>query len=159
MKLRAFTLIETLLYLALFNVIFFAVMTWAIALSQNNRDAEYKNAVEKNAILVSEHINDSFQKGLSVDSANSNFDSASSKVRILFDTGYFEYQSNGGVLTVTNETTTFALTDKFVNVTNFTVAPVIVQPNTIVGARITVTFVAEKFPTETKTIQSYYAFR
>lgn len=128
-------------------------------MSESNRKAEHKNAIEKNAIFVSEHLRDTFQRGLSVDPANSTFDSALGKVHILFDAGYFEYRRNGDTLTVTNGTYTFDLTDKFVNVTSFRVSPVIVQPNTIVGARISVTFVAEKFPTETKTIESYYAFR
>lgn len=159
MRVKAFTLVETILYLALFNVIFFAVITWAIALTQNNRSAEYKNAVEKNAIFISEHLNDTFKKGLSVDSVNSTFDVATGRVRVTSATGYLQYSRNGNILTVTNGINTFDLSDRFVHVTNFTVSPVIVSPNTIVGANITITITAEKFPNLTKTIQSYYAFR
>ncbi|MCC7303863.1 hypothetical protein IT418_00375 [bacterium] len=159
MKLKAFTLIETILYLALFNIIFFAVITWSIALSQSNRNAEYKNAVEKNAIFLSEHLKDTFKGGISVDSANSTFDATSGKIRVNLSSGFLEYTLVDNKVTVTNGTTTFDLTDRFVHVTKFTVSPVIIPPSTIVGANITLTFVAEKYPTNTKTIQSYYAFR
>lgn len=159
MRLKAFTLVETILYLALFNVIFFSVITWAIALTQSNRNAEYKNAVEKNAIFLSEHLKDTFQKGISVDQANSTFNVPNGKVRIVNASGYMEYFTTSNKLVVTNGTGTFDLTDKFVNITNFTVSPVIVPPNTVVGANITITITAEKFPTLTKTIQSYYAYR
>ncbi len=159
MRLKAFTLIETILYLALFNVIFFSVITWAISLSQSNRNAEFKNAVEKNAIFITEHLNDTFQKGLTIDSVNSTFDDADGKIRITSATGYLEYRRNGNLFTVTNGTSIYSLSDAFVQVTNFRVEPVIVQPNTYVGAKITITITAEKFPTLTKTITSYYALR
>lgn len=159
MKLRAFTLIETILYLALFNVIFFSVITWAIALSQSNRNAEYKNAVEKNAIFVSEHLNDTFKRGLTVDSVNSVFNDTNGKVRATFTSGYFEYARAGNTLRVTDGTLTHDLTDKFVLVTEFNVAPVTVEGGVIVGAKIRINFIAEKYPTITKTIESYYAFR
>lgn len=159
MKLKAFTLIETILYLALFNVIFFAVITWGITLTQSNRNAEYKNAIEKNAIFLSEHLGDTFKRGVSVDAANSDFNVSTGKVRVNLASGYLEYENVNNVIKVTNGTSSFDLTDRFVQVTNFTVSPVIIAPNTIIGANITITFVAEKFPTLTKTIQSYYAFR
>lgn len=159
MRTRAFTLIETILYLALFNVIFFSIITWAIAITQNNRSAEYKNAIEKNAIFISEHLQDSFRKGLTIDEANSIFNDTNGKVRVNFTSGYFEYSRNGGMLQGTNGTSTFELIDKFVQITDFNVSPVIVQPNTIVGARITISLSAVKYPNLTKTIESYYAFR
>jgi len=159
MKLRAFTLIETILYLALFNVIFFAVITWAITLTQSNRNAEYKNAVEKNAMFLTEHLNDTFKRGLTVDAANSTFNDASGKVRVTFSAGYFEYQRSGSMLRVTDGAATYDLTDRFVQITNFTVSPVMLEDSTIVGVKIRISLLAEKFPTVTKTIESYYALR
>jgi hypothetical protein len=159
MKLKAFTLIETILYLALFNVIFFSVITWAISLSQSNRNAEYKNAVEKNAIFVSEHLNDSFRRGLSIDNANSTFNDPNGKVRVVFETGYFEYYRSNNVLKVTAGAATHDLTDKFVLVTETHISPVLNDLGVAIGAKIRVTLVAEKYPTITKTIESYYAFR
>lgn len=159
MKIKAFTLIETILYLALFNVIFFAVITWAIALGQSNKIAEYKNALEKNSILVTEHLSDTFKKGVTVDPVNSIFDNADGKVRVTFTSGFLEYSRVGNVFTVTDGTTSYGLTDKFVNVTNFTVSPIIIPPSEIVGARISMTISGVKFPNLTKTLVSYYAFR
>ena len=159
MRLKAFTLVETILYLGLFNVIFFAVITLTISLSQNNSASEYKNAIEKNTMFVTEHLTDTFSKGLTVDSANSTFATNLGKVRVTSATGYMQYTVSNGKLTVTNGTNTYELTDKFVNVTMFQVDPVIVLPNTIVGAKIKVTFVSQKYPNLNKTIESYYAFR
>ncbi|MFZ6021983.1 MAG: type II secretion system protein [Patescibacteria group bacterium] len=159
MKTAAFTLIETILYLALFNIIFFVVITWAISLAQNNRTAEYKNALEKNAIFVTSHLKDSFQEANSLDPANSTYNSDNGKVRVSKLASYKEYYLQNQVLKVTDGVNTHDLTDQFVHVTKFNVVPIQNALGTVTGANITVQFTAEKYPQLTKEIESYYAFR
>lgn len=159
-RLSAFTLVEAILYLALFNIVFFSVITFTITLTQNNRSAEYKNAVEKNAIFVIEHLKDTFNQGSTIDEASSTFGNNNGKVRITTAGGYRDYSVTSGTFLVQNGTTSHNLTDSLVDVTMFLVEPVYDANNVAVGARITMTLVAEKYPdTISKTIQSYYAFR
>lgn len=155
---RAFTLVETILYLALFNIIFFSVITWAITLTQSNRNAEYRNAVERNAIFVAAHLADTYRQGLSVDENESVFNLELSSVRIQAPEDYFDYSVSGNRLFVERTGGTYILTDRLVEVTSFEVVPVD-HNDVIVGTRIRITLRAEKYPSVTKTIESYYAFR
>lgn len=159
MKTNAFTLIETILYLALFNIIFFVVITWAISLAQNNRTAEYKNALEKNTIFITAHLKDTFQDASGLDQSNSILNSENGKVRVTMATGYKEYYIQNQVLKVADGVNTHDLSDKFVHITKFNVTPVQNSLGIVTGAKITVQLTAEKFPQLHKEIESYYAFR
>ncbi|WKZ24045.1 MAG: hypothetical protein QY312_00325 [Candidatus Dojkabacteria bacterium] len=157
-RISAFTLVETILYLALFNIIFFSVITWAITLTQSNRNAEYRNAIEKNAIFVTEHLSDTFRRGRTVVEDESSFHTGQGSVRISTDSDYFDYNVQNQRLRVNRNGGTFLLTDPFVQVTEFRVQPVR-NEGEILGVRVRITFIAEKYPSVTKTIESYYAFR
>lgn len=156
---KAFTLIETLLYLALFSIIFFSVVTFTISITESNSRAEYKNAVEKNAIYVSEHLAESFALYSTIDSATTIFDSDNSILRLGTGADYKQYSVSSGMFRVTQPTTSYDLLDSMVQVTQFRVVEVLDSRSVRVGARITMTFVSKKYPTIYKTIETFYAFR
>jgi competence protein ComGF len=156
---RAFTLIETILYLALFNVIFVAVIGFTIALTQNNRMSEYRNAIDKDAILVSEHLQDTMSSANTIDSINSVYTQDNGKIRVNIVSGYREYYLDNGTLKVTNGTQSYDLTSSLVSASRLYIETVVSNAGTQTGAKITIEFVAKKYPSVTKQISSYYDFR
>jgi hypothetical protein len=156
---KAFTLIETTLYLALFNVIFLSVIGFTISITDSNRKAEYSNSIEKNAIFVSEHIQNTFSQSNSIDAVNTVYLQVNGKIRLITKNGYKEYSLSNGVLQVGNGSTTLPISDSKVNVTSFYIEPVSSVTGVQTGAKITIKFTASKYQTVTKSITSYYDFR
>jgi hypothetical protein len=158
-KLTAFTLIETVLYLALFNVIFLSVIGFTISMTESNRKAEYANAIEKNAIFISEHVQQTFSKANAIDAPNTTYLDSNGKIRLQVLGGFKEYSLLNGVVVVGNGTTITPISDSLVTITSFFVEPVTTSTGLQTGAKITINFSASKFPTITKSISSYYDFR
>jgi len=95
-KLKAITMVESVIYLFLFGLIFITIIEFAITLRANNRTSLEKVNVEKVVIYLNEHISDSFKNTLSIDEANSLFASDSGWIRIIKNGGYKEYSLING---------------------------------------------------------------
>jgi competence protein ComGC len=156
---KAFTLVETLLYLALFNVVFLSVIGFTIAITQNNRVAEYRNAVDKNTIFVTQHLQDAFSHANAVDAANSVYDTDNGRIRLIQATGYKEYFIENNTLKVTNGLSTYDLSDALASVSKLRVETVLSPTGSQTGARITLRFVSKKYDTVSKEVSTYYDFR
>lgn len=157
---QAFTLIETILYLALFNIIFASVVGFTISLTQSNKVAEYRNALDKDSMFVSEHLYDTFSKANTIDSINTTFQNNQGKLRLNVEGTYVDYFIDASTLKVTyGGAATYDLTSNLASVTKFYLEPVVNKTGTQTGAKVTLELTSPKYPNVVKTISSYYDFR
>ena len=106
LKLKGITLVETLVYLALFGIIFTVMVEFSISIAQSNRSAELRQHLDRAKTFIIEHIDNSFLDTNSIDLNNSVFNNDQGKVR-LNNLGYFEYYLENGVLKFNNTGTVY----------------------------------------------------
>ena len=136
-KLKALSLVETVIYLALFGIVFTGIIDFSINVSQNFQAAEGLTQTEKTKIFIFEHFQDSFNSSLTIDTVNSIFNNDSGKLRITNKTGYLEYSIlNNDLLFSVNGSANSSLTNSRVDVTRFFLEEVKVK-NVTYGVRIT----------------------
>ena len=81
-KVKGMSLIETIIYLALFGLIFATITQFSLSIAEANRNAEYKNAIEKNIIFIDEVISKSFEQSDAIDVNNSFFEQTNGKLKL-----------------------------------------------------------------------------
>lgn len=103
-KIKAITLVETLVYLALFGIFFITVMQFLFFLQGFQSNAESRLLLNQNSIFVSEHIKETLKDAKSIDLANSQLDQDLGKLRIIKnDNTYVEYSINSNRIEYTKE--------------------------------------------------------
>jgi hypothetical protein len=103
-KLKAITLVETLVYLALFGIFFITVMQFLFFLQEFESNAESRLLLNQNSIFLSEHLKETLKDTKSVDLANSQLDQDLGKLRIIKnDNTYVEYSINSNRIEYTKE--------------------------------------------------------
>jgi len=98
-RIEGLTLVEMILYLALFAIIFLAVMQFVLAIAENNRVAMARTRVETSQIFVLEHIRESFDTVDSIDEIGSVFESDSGVLQLSLMGNIRQYSlSNGRIM-------------------------------------------------------------
>ncbi len=97
-KLKAITIFEVLIYLALFGVIFVAIVQFVIAVRDSNSMAEYRSELEKVNIYTMNHLNSSFSVANDISDADSVFLADEGKIRLILSSKFVEYYLDEGVL-------------------------------------------------------------
>lgn len=97
-KLKAITIFEVLVYLALFGIIFVAIVQFVIAVKDSNSMAEYRSELEKVNIYTMNHLNSSFSTANDISDADSVFSLDEGKIRLILTSKYVEYYLDEGVL-------------------------------------------------------------
>lgn len=95
-KLKAFTLFEALIYMALFGLVFIGMLEFALSMSIFNRDAESAIAIQKTLVFMNEHISESFTNGQSINTTQSVFNNNSGKLVLNRAGGTYTYDISGG---------------------------------------------------------------
>lgn len=73
-KVKAFTLVEVILYVGLFGFIFTTIISFFLVTDEFNKNDKYQIDVAKSALFVVEHLEETFNNAKSIDIANSTFD-------------------------------------------------------------------------------------
>ena len=154
LKLKGITLMETLVYLALFGVIFTAMVQFSISVAQSTHSAELRQHIERAKVFVLQHVDDSFGKANSIDLLNTVLDNDNGKVRLLNSGGFYEYSLSSGTLHFNHNDTISDLTNSKVNVDRFYLQAVEVKTDTV-GIRMTLQL-SSKTGNETETIESLF---
>ncbi len=156
---KGITLLEMLIYLGLFTIIFTTIVTFVLTVAQANQLANRRKGIEKTLIFVNEHLADSFTKVNSVDTANSTFLNNTGVLRLLPSTGYLEYKVVNGKLNFTNASgiSNDITTNEF-TVNKFYLEEVKNTAGTTVGVKLTFQITSVNNNT-TDTIQTLYTFK
>ncbi|MEI7578474.1 MAG: hypothetical protein WCJ58_00365 [bacterium] len=112
-KLKAITLVETIIYLALFAIIFTAIIQFVLSIQESNLKVNTDNTLAKQKIFITEHLEDSFRNTSGIDTAQSAFDSDQGRIYLttstIFKTYYLEnnrliFSANGQINPITPDT-------------------------------------------------------
>ncbi len=156
---KGMTLIETLIYVALFGLIFSSMIGYFMMISESNANSRLKLDVHKNMIFISEHINNSFDTFESIDLTNTTLDNDLGKIRLVKGASTIDYIIEGDRLKVVRDGVgTYVLANKF-KAESFRVERVNSSTNAVVGARIKFTFSSLKKNTVKDTLESMYLFK
>jgi|GEM_PF-6244738 len=97
--LNAFTLIEVLLYLALFGIIFLTIIRFTLNIEKSYRDANTNLTNTDNSTYLYYHLNATLNKAVAVDEVNSVFDLPNGTLKLNLSNGESAtYSKEGNVL-------------------------------------------------------------
>ena len=143
-KLHALSIVEVLVYFALFGIIFLAIINFMISVLNNNEIAEQRVDLQKNSIFVMNHLNSNFDLTNSIDETNSIFDNNNGKIVLNLASGQVQYYLVNGVMHYIQGGNDNVLTDIDFTVTKFNITKVLNSKNELVGTRFDITFKSGK---------------
>ncbi len=158
-KNRGVTLVEMLVYLALFGLIFLSIIEFALTISEGNRVAGRRMEIEKTVIFATQHLEDTFGKAVSIDEVNSTFDSAAGKLRLNLDAGYAEYNIASGRLNFDNSGETNFLSSSDYVIDQFYLERILRRNGTLQGVRLTLQISSVKDVSVTTTVITSYTLK
>ncbi|WKZ30835.1 MAG: type II secretion system protein [Candidatus Dojkabacteria bacterium] len=136
-KYSGITLIEVLVYMALFGVVFALVVGVLIQTREQNRRARDSIKIEQNMMFIDEHINMVFNDVDSINAAGSVFDNDTGTLQLtLNDASTVEYERVGGTLNFTRDSTTSPLSNNAVTVSQFRIEQVLDEDSNLIGVRV-----------------------
>jgi len=153
---KGFTLIETLVYLALFGAIFTSVISFVITVSGYNNSVEQRNEINIETLFINEHISDSFKKGTTIDTVNSTFNSDNGVLRINVSGGYVEYSIVNSRLNFKSNLVNYYLTDSKFSLSKLNFKKVLDSNNNVVGIKTSIYMSYPKDSKVNKTIDTFY---
>jgi len=158
-KLKAITLVESTIYLALFGIMFIAIMQFVITMRDNNRVAIEKVDLERVVIFLTNHISDTTKNATSIDETNSIFAQNDGKLIIIKDENTYEYKLENGSLIYTDNSTPIMILDPDYKVTRFYLEKIYNNQNSLLGTRLELTVESIKTSKNFKAIRTSYILK
>jgi hypothetical protein len=158
-KANAMTLVETLVYLVLFGVIFVAIMQFVISTRKNDDIAGQRNELEKAVLFIVNHLDDSFSQANGVINANTVFNSNTGKIRLQLATKYVEYNITGSKLHFSDNGTDYPLLDVDYQIDKFYLEQILNNDNVLMGVRCEIQVTSIRNPTITKDFRTSFMFK
>jgi Tfp pilus assembly protein PilV len=158
-KIKGITLVEMLVYLTIFGMIFLTIISFLLTVATNNQKAESRKEMERATMFIMEHISDSFSRTHTVDIGSSIFSNDNGRLRVTNGVSYFDYSIIDTKLAVNNSGISSYLVNSDIQVTKFLVERVNSKSATIIGARISLTVTSIKLPGSTRSIQTSFLFK
>lgn len=155
----AITLIEVLVYLALFGTIFTVVVMLLVQMREQNGLAIQTIKVEQNAIFIDEHINLSIEATNTLSELESAFETDNGKLHLILDnSSEIKYELAGGVLYLNRDGVTVPLSNSSVYITEFRVSPVLDEESEIKGVRVAFELTGSINDRVIKSWENFYRF-
>ncbi len=155
-NIKAITLTETVVYLALFAVLFTVIIEFAFNVSGLNTKAYSNNDALRTEIFVNEHLDSEVKKAISVDSSNSVFNDNTGVLRLNTETGYVEYKLTDQQLEFFNGTHNNIIVPPNFKVEKFVIEPVLNAESETVALMIEISF-STKNDRVNKTFKTLYS--
>lgn len=153
------TLVEVLVYLALFGLIFVSIIEFAISISQSNRVAGKRTEIEKSVITVTQHFSDTVPDGISIDDLNSVYDDDNGVLRVILDPGYVEYRIENGRVVVDRDGILNYLTNPEYYVNKLRFEKILSRSGVTTGVRLTFMISSSNDSSVTTTIITSYMLK
>jgi type II secretory pathway pseudopilin PulG len=154
---KGFTLLETVVYLAIFGVVFITMVQFSFAMGTFSKRNEENILVERNTIFINEHIDSQFKIIQSIDANNSIFNNASGRLNIVTQNGAVSYYIQNNQLFVAVGGNNYTLSTAGSEVTNFYLERVkSIKTGNLIGARLNMTLRSKSNPTITKVTQTSF---
>lgn len=159
-QLKAISIFEVLIYLALFGIVFIAVVQFVIAVRNSNLMAEQRTDLEKTAIYMMNHLNSSFVLANDISSdTNTVYEQDNGRIRLLLTSSYLEYYLENGSLVFNNNGTTHNITNPDFSISRFYLEEILNNDGELKGVRCNIIIVSIKDNTVSKTIQTSFILK
>lgn len=90
-KKSAFTLLELVVYMGVFSIVFIVVVQFGFNVAEANKSASSTLEIERTTTLISQHFTETFETYDEIDQLLSDVDNAE-RVRFVNNTSYIEYR-------------------------------------------------------------------
>jgi type II secretory pathway pseudopilin PulG len=154
---RAITLIETILYLALFGLIFTSIFQFVFNIQDGNQQALTLEILEKNRIFLSQHFKDSFTNSLQIDTNQSTFNDDNGVIRLNNGPEYKIYALDNGRLQYSESGTVNYVTPSDTNILSFYLTPLQHVDGTVVAVDINLVIETVGEVSDSVTLNSVYS--
>ena len=154
---NAISLVETVLYIAIFSIIFTSIVGFALTIAQSNQNANLRNNIERSAIFLDEHITESFLSSNSIDNNESVFNQNDGLIKIYNSTNSYIYSLSDGRIIIDSNGTQNYLTSPDLNVSKFLIEEVLSPTGSTTGVRISFQINSVNKLNITKSFQTYYS--
>lgn len=131
------TLIETVVYLALFGLIFLSTMNFVLTVSENNRKAESRMYTQRGILFVQEHMTETVRSAWIINEENSVFDSDNGVLALNTVDGVTSYQIVSGRLHYNCNGRSVPVTNVRVVVSRLYFERILDPSDNVVGVRVT----------------------
>lgn len=132
---KAITLVEILIYLALFGVVFTIIVQFYIGVTQTNKYAEDEIDISNDILFIQSHLASSEFEAVSINETESIMGDDIGSVRFTFDSGYVDYYLQNGNLLVDRDGNVTQLSNNTLTVNQFRIDPIRIE-GSIVSAII-----------------------
>lgn len=141
-KYEAITLVELVLYLALFSMVILVMVQFFVFISNKNVDARNRLDISRAVVFLRQHFSQTESKIQSVDNSNSVFDNDNGKLVLNTDDGVREYKLTDNKIYF-NNTSDILLTPSGVIINQLRFEKQVDSLNNIIGVivKITITHV------------------
>jgi Tfp pilus assembly protein PilE len=153
------TLVELMVYLAVFGFIFISIIGFTLNISEAHRVANERKAIQKDIIFISEHLRDSFTTATSIDSNSSIFTSNNGKLVLGSSSGNIEYSIVSSKLNLLKSSQNTYLTNPSIRISKFYLEQVKSRDNSIVGVKIKMTLYDANNPKSISNMESMYLLK
>lgn len=143
-KFNAVTLLESIIYLALFGAIFLVIIQFAFSIGDTNKTSDLSNEIHRASIFLQEHLFESFKTALAIDTAMSQFEDDKGVLRLTTPTGFIEYTTSNGILSVNRDNVVSPITNANLNVERFNITRINDSEGNAVAAEIEIRISATK---------------
>lgn len=156
---KGFTLIEAIVYLALFGIVFLTIVQFTFAMAAQNKDNEDQIIVEREVIFLNEHLNESFTNTQSINEGSTVFNNDTGSLFLTTSSGLISYTIVDGSLIFNSGSVTEQLTSVGIRIDKFHLERVrSAKTGNLIGARIELALTATSKARISKTIQTSYIF-
>lgn len=156
-RLKAVSLIEVIVYLALFGMIFITIIQFFLAMQQFNERTSLRNGIQFETVFVSSHFDLSAESADSIIVAESIFESSNGVITLETPAGTdIEYSLIDGRIQVDRNGVANFITSNRVEVTNLRFEEVLTPFDTNIGFRLIMDLNNSANPTITESITTSF---
>lgn len=153
------TLVEALVYLALFAMIFVVFIRLFWYVSENNRRAMYRIEMAESAMFVYQHLSDGFNSATGVNIDNCVFEQDSGVLSLVLGEESLTYMTVDEVLYVEDSVSAIAVTSNKYNVSRFYLERVLSSTDELIGVKVLFSISPEKQPDMSFKINTMYKLK
>lgn len=153
-KFKALTLVEVVVYLALFGILSLVIVQFFVRIYEYQKDLESKEELYKAMLFTNEHLSQSFEEYESVNGASSVFSSDNGILRLEDGADYLVYSVDNLHLTVDKNGIESNITNSDIYVTKFFLEDIVYESG-IVGVNVEIIFF-DSNNNNSVTFENYY---
>jgi len=155
-KIISITLVETIVYLALFAIVFGVVVQFSFSVSEANTNALIDSEVEKSLLFIHSHFKTTLTNKIVLNETESIFESNNSKLVFTLNGNLITYDLVDGRIRITREGLSNFINNPFNNATSFNVERVFDKNMITTGLRISATLRSNSNPNISRKFTNLY---